>query len=224
MRISLLSGVFLLLFTTASRGQVSNPCEAAGTAAEQRFGLPRGLLLAIGRVESGRWDPALGRVAPWPWTIDVAGSGRLFGSRAEAVTATTALRSEGAANVDVGCFQISLLHHPNAFASLNEAFDPDLNADYAARFLISLHDRTGSWPAAVAAYHSADPGRGGPYRNLVYAAWTNAADASVATLPAPGTGVHIWTPRLAGTAPAVILLSAPTGPPSRLPRIITPRQ
>ena len=34
-----------------------NACEQAGIAAEQAGGLPTGLLLAIGKVESGRWDP-----------------------------------------------------------------------------------------------------------------------------------------------------------------------
>jgi hypothetical protein len=208
-------------------GPSANPCEVAGSAAEQRFGLPAGLLLAVGRVESGRWDPALRRVAAWPWTIDVAGAGRLFGSAAEAIAATAALRGGGTGlrvgNVDVGCFQISLLHHPNAFATLDQAFDPTANADYAARFLLDLRARTGSWPAAVAAYHSADAARGEPYRALVYAAWGNAADPSLAPLPAPDTGVHIWTPSLAGTAPATILLSARLpGSAARLPRIITP--
>lgn len=214
----------VLALSPAARAQGFNPCEQAGQAAEQRLGLPAGLLLAIGRVESGRWDPALGRVAAWPWTIDVAGAGRLFASREEAVIATAALRSAGAANIDVGCFQISLLHHPTAFVTLDQAFDPDVNADYAARFLLDLRARTGSWPEAVAAYHSADPARGVPYRALVYAAWGNATDPALAPLPAPGTGMHIWTPSLAGTAPSIVLLSAslPANGGPRLPRIITP--
>ncbi|MDR3538750.1 MAG: transglycosylase SLT domain-containing protein, partial [Acetobacteraceae bacterium] len=213
-----------LLLGPSAYAQVLNPCEAAGQAAEQRLGLPSGLLPAIGRVESGRWDPALGRVAPWPWTIDVAGAGRLFGDRGEAVATTAALHNAGAANIDVGCFQISLLHHPDAFVTLDQAFDPVANAEYAARFLLDLRARLGSWPEAVAAYHSADPVRGVPYRALVYAAWGNPSDPAMAPLPAPDTGMHIWTPSLSGTAPSMVLLSArlPSGSQPRLPRIITP--
>jgi hypothetical protein len=202
--------------------RVLGECERAGQAAEQRLGLPAGLLLAIGRVESGRWEPALGRVAPWPWTIDVAGAGRLFSAKAEAVDTTTSLRAGGAANIDVGCFQISLLHHPDAFATLEQAFDPDANADYAGRFLLDLRTRTGSWAQAVAAYHSADPARGEPYRAAVYATWANPSDPAMVTLPAEAFGVHIWTPTIPGSPASSVPLSARLPNGQRLPRIVTP--
>lgn len=214
-----LLALLLTLGSAQAQGLARNACEQAGEAAERRLGLPPGLLLAIGRVESGRWDPALGRVAPWPWTIDVAGDGRLFAAKAEAVGATAALRDTGARNIDVGCYQISLLHHPDAFVTLDEAFDPAANADYAARFLLSLRARYGDWPAAVAAYHSADPERGGPYRARVYAALGNAADPSLAPLPDPSTGMRIWTPSVAGTGARIVLLSRSL---ASLPRIVTP--
>ena len=57
---------------------------------------------------------------------------------------------------------------------VDEAFDPDANAQYAARFLASLKSRLGGWPEAVAAYHSMDPARGERYRTLVYASWKGA--------------------------------------------------
>ena len=37
----------------------NSPCEQAGLDAEREYALPAGLLSAIGRVESGRWDAAL---------------------------------------------------------------------------------------------------------------------------------------------------------------------
>jgi hypothetical protein len=36
-------------------------------------------------------------------------------------------------------------------------FDPQINATYAARFLLSLYGETGSWEAAAGAYHSRTP-------------------------------------------------------------------
>jgi hypothetical protein len=204
-------------------------CEQAGHEAEQRFAVPSGLLLAIGRVESGRWDAGLGRVVPWPWAIDVDGSGRLFDSSAAAIQATESVMAAGRHSIDVGCFQINLQQHPDAFAGLGQAFDPRANATYAARFLTSLRLRLGNWQDAVAAYHSATPDLGAPYRQRVFAAWTGQSE----NIPVYGaqlsssSGVHVWGPSAPGTAPSVIVLHAsPTLPLPRvitlLPRVVTP--
>jgi hypothetical protein len=72
-------------------------------------------------------------------------------------------------SIDVGCMQVNLLYHPDAFASLEEAFDPPANASFAARFLTQLHDQTGTWPTATAWYHSATPGLGADYQRKVAA-------------------------------------------------------
>ena len=63
--------------------------------------------------------------------------------------------------------QINLLHHPNAFASLEEGFDPLANARYAARFLKELYAERGDWMAAAGNYHSRTPERAQAYRNAV---------------------------------------------------------
>ena len=62
------------------------------------------------------------------------------------------------------------MHHPNAFANLDEAFDPLANARYAARFLTTLRTNAGAWDIAVGQYHSAVLQIGGPYRERVMAA------------------------------------------------------
>jgi len=174
--------------------------------------LPAGLLAAIGRVESGRADTA-GHIAPWPWTIDAAGAGAYLPSVAAAVAAVQALHEQGSRNIDVGCFQVNLEQHPGAFATLEAAFDPWINADYAASFLSALRQRTGSWEAAVAAYHSALPALGIPYRGQVFASWAGAAprpDAAPGGIdprigaPVVIAGVRIWTPGAPGTAPKAI--------------------
>ena len=38
--------------------------------------------------------------------------------------------------------QVNLMHHPNAFADLDEAFDPAANARYAVTFLSALYQQT----------------------------------------------------------------------------------
>lgn len=150
---------------------LESPCVAAATQAESERGLPPGLLTAIGRIESGRWNPATQRTEPWPWAVNAAGSGRYHPSPDLAINDVRREQAYGTRSVDVGCFQISLLHHPAAFASLDEAFDPLANARYAARFLQTLWTSSGSWEVAVGQYHSATPGLGEPYRRQVMASW-----------------------------------------------------
>ncbi|MDE2197811.1 MAG: transglycosylase SLT domain-containing protein [Rhodospirillales bacterium] len=146
-------------------------CQSAGDAAERAWSIPTGLLAAIGRMESGRYDAATGRIAAWPFTINAAGTGHFYRTADDAITAVQDLQMRGIGLIDVGCFQVNLLYHPGAFATLADGFDPQHNADYAAAFLSRLYRRTGSWEAAVAAYHSATPGLGEPYRDRVLADW-----------------------------------------------------
>jgi soluble lytic murein transglycosylase-like protein len=65
------------------------------------------------------------------------------------------------------------MYHPDAFASLEDAFDPRSNANYAARFLNSLYAGSKDWPTAIGAYHSETPALGDAYRALVMARWQN---------------------------------------------------
>ena len=144
-------------------------CRAAIDRAERAYRLPVHLLAAIGRVESGRTGPG-GRVDPWPYSINVEGAGRVFDTKLAAIAGVRAQQARGARSIDVGCMQVNLMYHPDAFASLEEAFDPVRNADYAARFLVRLREQTGSWEAATAAYHSATAELGQPYAAKVRAA------------------------------------------------------
>jgi len=157
-------------------------CRAAITEAERGANLPRGLLQAIGRVESGRRDPETGQFAPWPWTINAEGEGKYFPTREAAIAHVRQLQARGVRIIDVGCMQVNLHHHPNAFASLEQAFDPLTNARYAARFLSELNGGRADWRQAAGHYHSQTPERAGPYREKVLAAWEkearNAGDSS----------------------------------------------
>jgi hypothetical protein len=143
-------------------------CRAAIRAAEQAAAIPSQLMAAIGRVESGRREPD-GSVDPWPWSINAEGESHIFESKAAAIAAVRALQANGMRSIDVGCMQVNLQHHPTAFATLEQAFDPVANATYAARFLRQLHDQTGAWPTATAWYHSATPELGDDYRRKVMA-------------------------------------------------------
>jgi hypothetical protein len=160
----------------ARQAAVADPatlCETAVTSAEYANRLPPRLLGAISLTETGRVDPDSLRLRPWPWTIDAEGEGQFFATREAAIAAVKALQARGVRSIDVGCLQVNLLDHPDAFASLEAAFDPQKNADYAARFLNSLYAANRDWNAAIAAYHSETPALGDAYRVLVMTRWQN---------------------------------------------------
>jgi soluble lytic murein transglycosylase-like protein len=177
------------LLATPALAEPGRLCRAAIAAAERAAGIPAGLLTAIGRVESGRRDPETGAFHPWPWTINAEGRGQFLPTRAAAIAEVQALQARGVRSIDVGCMQVNLRHHPDAFPNLDAAFDPATNARYAARFLAELKERRGGWEAAAAAYHSHTPEFAEPYRARVLAAW-----AEEAARPQP--------PMLAATPPA----------------------
>jgi hypothetical protein len=163
----------LLLLVTAvgsAWAQLPDLCRVAIATQERVAGVPDRLMQAIAIVESGRREGG-GPATAWPWTINVEGVGEVFDTKQQAIAAVTAHRAAGARSIDVGCMQVNLLHHPDAFASLEEAFDPTANARYAARFLQQLLAQTGSWPLAVAGYHSLTPDIGGEYARKVLAIW-----------------------------------------------------
>jgi hypothetical protein len=251
-RILPIVAVLLLSLPHGARAADAVTCETAGAEAEQAWQLPPGLLAAIGRIESGRYDPATGKVAAWAWTINAAGQGHYFDSSATAVGAVRDLQMQGVRLIDVGCFQIDLFYHPQAFTTLDEAFDPRSNANYAARFLSELYGRTGSWEAAIAAYHSAVPEEGGPYRTRVMADWqgggvriaaalppvrpvraTAAADPVAVLISAAALRVRVWSPAgFVARAPVALVAAVGADPfvpvrrggqAARLPRVITPR-
>jgi Transglycosylase SLT domain len=181
-------------------------CRRAIAAAEPGSGLPPGLLAAIALVETGRAEPRSGRVEPWPWSWNAEGEGRAAPSREAAVAEVAALQARGVRSVDVGCMQVNLHHHPQAFARLEEGFDPAVNVRYAVRFLKELHARTGNWAAAVAQYHSGEAERGLAYHRRVVLARLGAAWGSGGVVPLPGAaGGGLCAP---GLAPA-LAISAP---------------
>jgi soluble lytic murein transglycosylase-like protein len=180
-----------LMPTRAAATLPQAACVEAAAVAERNWQLPSDLIRAIGRVESSRLDRDSGRVSSWPWTVNANGSGYWFDSLAEAVAFVRTLQARGIRLIDVGCFQVDLFYHPGAFSSLEQAFDPGANADYAARFLTVLHDRTGSWPAAIAGYHSGRTVEGENYRQKVMNQWgSGGVLVAAATRPVAVEALH----------------------------------
>jgi hypothetical protein len=152
-------------------GDATTACDAATRQEERQNRIPARLLYAIATVESGRWDSETGASFAWPWTVTARGEGKFYPSREAAIRAVQALQREGVTNIDVGCMQINLGYHPDAFESLQNAFDPATNVAYAATFLNDLRKDKRSWSQAVRFYHSSDFERQTKYGDKVYTAW-----------------------------------------------------
>jgi len=121
----------------------------------------------------------------------------------------------GVRSIDIGCMQVNRAHHPQAFASLENGFDPMANADYAARFLKQLKEGPagGDWHKAAGFYHSQTPERAEPYRSRVQATLAGLPPGATAPVrppmpaAAPGGGGQM----LSNGAEQAAILPAATG-------------
>ncbi|MEC7211233.1 MAG: hypothetical protein VXW17_08795 [Pseudomonadota bacterium] len=139
-----------------------NICLTEARRAEAQHGIPKGLLQSISRVEAGR-KTVTGEFMPWAWTLNDRGEGLFFDSREAAMRHLEEAVAAGDHSVDVGCMQVNTKWHMGGFHELADMLDPVQNADYAAGFLLNLHEAHQSWDAAVKHYHSAEP-----KKHLVY--------------------------------------------------------
>lgn len=224
MRMSVGRGLLLTLLAVMALWPTRSPaqgCAQAIAAAEAAARIPDAFLGAIARVESGRPDSATGATIPWPWTVNAQGQGRFYATKAEAIQAVQALQASGVRSIDVGCLQINLMHHPDAFASLDRAFDPMANASAAASLLVLLFQQTGSWPHAAAAYHSQTPTIGADYQKKVLAEWAVPAggDAAARRAAAPQPKPTVREGAAESTAPRSWAAGPVTGftPPAGRP-------
>jgi hypothetical protein len=192
-------GMVLLLADRALSAPIPNSIQAfekeAKTCAsaihrhERAKAIPHGLLQAISLAESGRWfknaqgvsDASEGAIIAWPWTVTTGGEGHFLPNRADAVAFVKSLQADGVENIDVGCMQINLKYHPEAFASIEQAFDVHTNVAYAANFLKTRHATAKSWVQAAGDYHSTTPQLNQAYRLKVRKLWNLTSKADFLT-------------------------------------------
>jgi len=169
----------------------ANTCISAIADQERAKEIPGGLLQAISLAESGRWFEGAGankgEIIAWPWTVTTGGKGHFLPSRVDAIAFVQSLQASGVENIDVGCMQINLKYHPEAFSSIEQAFNAHANAAYAADFLKVRHAVSNSWLQAAGDYHSTTPKLNQTYRQKVSKLWkqTSQAGYMVASSPLP---------------------------------------
>jgi soluble lytic murein transglycosylase-like protein len=144
----LLAAAFLYSLTALPTLASTNPCEAEILRAADRYGVPAGILYAVGLTETGR------KGSLHPNALNIAGRAVFAKSRADAIAEFDRARAAGVRLIDLGCMQINHHYHAQHFASVEAMLDPRRNVDYAARFLMQLKARHRTWSMAVARYHA----------------------------------------------------------------------
>lgn len=147
-----LGAVLALPHFGSARPAPGEICDRAAQSVSLESDVPLVVLRAITRTETGRRHGESMR--PWPWTINMQGTGIWFDTEDQARVYVFRHFKNGARSFDVGCFQINYKWHGQAFNSIDDMFDPLKNARYAASYLKKLHGELGSWDKAVGAYHS----------------------------------------------------------------------
>ena len=143
-----LAAAFISSLGIFGASAASNPCEPQIIRAAERYGVPVGILYAVGLTETGK------KGSLQPNALNIEGKAVFPRNRREAVAAFEAARANGDTLIDLGCMQINHHYHAEHFRSVEAMLDPRQNVDYAARFLAQLHARHETWSMAVARYHA----------------------------------------------------------------------
>jgi soluble lytic murein transglycosylase-like protein len=131
-----------------ARAGDAGPCEREMARAAQLYGIPLGILYAVGLTETGR------RGALYPYALGAEGQTVFAKNMKDAMASFEAMRQRGVKLIDLGCMQINHYYHGEKFDSVQAMFNPAKNVDYAARFLKELKQREGNWTMAVARYNA----------------------------------------------------------------------
>ncbi|MEZ5715418.1 MAG: transglycosylase SLT domain-containing protein [Paracoccaceae bacterium] len=156
--------LLLLAQPASARLAPEQVCDHVAQVASQQTGVPLSVLQAITRTETGRKKG--GRFTPWPWTVNMEGKGVWFDTLDEARSYVFREFKRGARSFDVGCFQLNYKWHHQGFTSIDQMFDPQANALYAAEFLKDLYAEKGNWSDAAGAYHSRTPKYANRYKAI----------------------------------------------------------
>ena len=131
------------------------------TQAEDRYLIPRGLLLAIAKIESGNR----------PYALNIAGKPVIMTSKQEAVAVARHHLDQGRSNIDLGVMQLNFYWHGSHFKNIEEMLTPSSNINYGAKFLSELYKQHGTWQKAVRYYHSSSPEHYKQYSRKVLISW-----------------------------------------------------
>lgn len=177
----LLAAAFTYSLTVGGSLAANSACEAEILRAADRYGVPAGILYAVGLAETGV------KGSLQPFALNIEGRTVFAKTRNEALRVFEEARRNGAKLIDLGCMQINHHYHGGRFAGPADMLDPRRNVDYAARFLASLKSSHDTWSMAVARYHA------GPNNNPAQKRYVCRVIANLVA-----TGFGKWTPEARG--------------------------
>lgn len=120
--------------------------------AAQRAGIPSAVLYAVALQESG--ITIQGRLVPWPWSLNIAGTTRRYPNRASACTGLRkALLELPTTRIDAGLGQINLGHQRHRYRHPCDLLAPYRNLAIAAAILREHHTPGADWLIAIGRYH-----------------------------------------------------------------------
>ena len=138
------------IFTCSAPRQAAadNACEREMARAARSYGVPLGVLYAVGLTETGRGDSLR------PYALNIEGKSVYDIDKDEALRRFQR-GAAGRRQDDRRRLHADQPPLPRpSFSSVEDMLDPSKNVDYAARFLQQLKAREGSWTLAVARYHA----------------------------------------------------------------------
>jgi len=176
--ILIITAYILFVLKSSFAAEIKSKCEDVIRNIESITDIPSGLLLGIGKAESGRILKN-NEMVIWPWTINHAGKSLFFDNKIQMKSYLLKHTEKGDNNLDVGCMQINLKWHKQNFKDIKDMLAIEPNISYAASFLIQLKNKHGSWKKAIKHYHSSDPIKNKPYLNKVLSFWLSYKKKSI---------------------------------------------
>jgi hypothetical protein len=152
-----------LTMATTAQAQTATPslakesCVTHAVEAEQKLGIPSGMLVAIALVESGQDG------APHPFAMSVQGRPYYARNVNDAARHLRDHRGQLRSNTYVGCMQLSVASHRGEFQPLEKIVEPRDNVFYAGQLLVRFHGEEGNWKTALARYNGGSGRRAQAY-------------------------------------------------------------
>ena len=174
----IITAYILFVLKSSFAAEIKSKCEDVIRNIENITDIPSGLLLGIGKTESGRILKN-NEIVIWPWTINHAGKSLFFDNKNQMKSYLLKHTKKGDNNLDVGCMQINLKWHKQNFKDIKDMLAIEPNISYAASFLVQLKNKHGSWEKAIKHYHSSDPIKNKPYLNKVLSFWQSYKKKSI---------------------------------------------
>lgn len=159
----LIIGLTLIIPAVCTAGSTGEELSIAKLIndAEKQYEIPKGLLLALAKVESSLN----------PYAINFDGKNLSANNAQKALSIINEYLKAGHTNIDVGIMQINYYWHGKNFDSITEMLCPKSNIEYGAKLLVSLYKRYKSWYKAVRLYHSSNSIYYQKYTPKILLAW-----------------------------------------------------